>query len=107
MSGVANRGTFIEWTNGKPKLDLMKNSYTDSLISLSAALAMAGSNSRIKYDNHVADIKAEDSVIAKFNMKQIPLRRIVGIKFDNISAGKYFALLNRTQRNPGRKKERR
>ena len=87
---------------GNQNCGLMKNSYPDSLISLSAALAMAGSNPRFKYDNHVAGIKAKDSVILKFNLKQIPLMGRVGIKFDNISAGKYFALINRTQRNPGK-----
>ncbi|MEO7923280.1 MAG: hypothetical protein ABIR30_06335 [Chitinophagaceae bacterium] len=73
----------------------MKNSYPDSLITLSAALAMASSTPVNKYDKDMADIKQKESTFLKFNTKQPGL----GIKFDNISAGKYFALINQTQRH--------
>ncbi len=80
----------------------MKSSYPDSLIALSAALVKACSLPANKYDNDVADIKGEDSTTLKFNMKQSRLKRRVGIKFDNISAGKYYALIHKTQQRPGK-----
>jgi hypothetical protein len=80
----------------------MKHSYPDSLIALSAALMKACSAPVDKYDNDVADIKGEGSTTLKFNMKQRRLKRRVGIKFDNISAGKYYALIHRTQQRPGK-----
>ena len=104
MPGNQRRGTFNGTMNENQSCELMKNSYPDSLITLSAALAMAGSCPVSKYDNHVAGIKGKDSINLKFNTKQTRATGIVGIKFDNISAGKYFALINRTQRYPGKEK---
>jgi hypothetical protein len=80
----------------------MKYSYPGSLIALSAAFMKACSVPARKYDNDVADIEAKDSRTLKFNIKDTPLKTRVGIKFDNISAGKYFALIHRTQQQPGK-----
>jgi len=47
-----------------------------------------------KYYNQIANIKARNSVFLKFNTNHHSLNGRVGIKFDNISAGKYFVLIH-------------
>jgi hypothetical protein len=80
----------------------MKYSYPGSLIALSAALMKACSASTNKYDNDVAGITSVNSTTLKFNMKETQLKIRVVIKFDTISAGKYYALIHRTQQRPGK-----
>ena len=76
----------------------MKYSYPASLITLSAAIAQACSLRINKYDNPVAHITSKGSAILKLNINNHQPDQRVGIKFDNISAGKYFVLLRSIQR---------
>ena len=78
--------------------ELMKYSYPASLITLSAAIAQACSLHINKYDNAVAYLASKDSTFVQLNINNHQPDQRVGIKFDNISAGKYFVLLRSIQR---------
>ena len=51
-----------------------------------------------KYDNAVACPASKDSTFVQLNINNHQPGQRVGIKFDNISAGKYFVLLRSIQR---------
>ncbi len=76
----------------------MKYSYPASLITLSAAIAQACSLHINKYDNAVTSAASKDSTFVELNINNQQFGKRVGIKFDNISAGKYFVLLRSIQR---------
>lgn len=71
----------------------MKNSYPDSLISLTSAVTTAFLliQQRHNRKNHML------ARFFKLNRKQKQIKPGVGIKFDNISARKYFVLIQTTQ----------
>jgi hypothetical protein len=75
----------------------MKYSYTDSLLTLAASVTQACSLHINKKNNAVAYITAEGST-DQFETITYPHKCRVGIKFDNISARKYFVLIHTTQR---------
>ncbi len=75
----------------------MKYSYPDSLITLAAAVTQACSLHTNKNDNPIAPITCKGSTFFKFDTNNHNNKNRVGIKFDNISAGKYFALLHTTK----------
>ena len=75
----------------------MKYSYTDSLITLTAAVTQACSL-HLNNNKAFAEIRGEGPSFLKLNTDKQQYYKRVGIKFDNISAGKYFELINRTQR---------
>lgn len=77
----------------------MKYSYPDSLITLAAAVTEACSLYRNKNTKPGAGIAIKDSTIFRLNTNILHSNSRVGINFDNISAGKYFVLINRTQRH--------
>lgn len=77
----------------------MKYSYPDSLITLAAAVTQACSLYVNKNNNPVAAITSKGSTLLKLNTNNQLRHNRVGIKFDNISAGKYFVLINKTQRH--------
>ena len=72
----------------------MNYSYPDSLVTLAAAVAQACSF----HDNPVKQTLSGDSKFLKLNTNNLHHCGGVGIKFDNISAGKYFALIHAVQR---------
>ena len=72
----------------------MKYSYPDSLITLAAAVTQACSLHINKHESLVAPITSKDSAFLKLNTQNHNNCDRVGIKFDNISAGKYFALIH-------------
>jgi hypothetical protein len=75
----------------------MKNTYPASLISLTAAVTEACLFYTKKQWCVVKRKKRKVSGYLKLNDKQTRLKPIVGIKFDNILARKYFALIHSTQ----------
>ena len=83
----------IEYQN----CEIMQYSYPASLITLSAAIAQACSLHINKYDNAVACPEGKDSTFVQLNINNHQPDQRVGIKFDNISAGKYFVLLRSIQ----------
>lgn len=78
----------------------MKYSYTDSLISLVAAFAGTHKGSINSYTDAVASINRKSSTGPKLNSTIHSKNGIVGIKFDNNSARKYFALIHRSRQPP-------
>ena len=76
----------------------MKNSYPDSLIALSVAITQACSLHINKNNNPVACITIKNST-EQFDTITYPHNNRVGIKFDNISARKYFVLIHTTQQH--------
>jgi hypothetical protein len=91
-----NRTTFISWNKQKPELCLMKNSYPASLITVASAITEAclHAKKQLGLGNRK---KSRVSRFLKLNDKETDLKSGVGIKFDNISARKYFVLLQSTQ----------
>jgi hypothetical protein len=82
------------------KLRFMVYSYTGSLISVAAAVAEACS---LYPKKNFSGVKREKSGLRKFlklKDKFLRSKNRVGIKFDNISARKYFALIHSTQQFP-------
>ena len=77
----------------------MKYSYSDALITLVAAVTEACSVYRNKNSKPLAGIATKDPGIFRLNTNILHSNSRVGINFDNISAGKYFVLINRTQRH--------
>ena len=78
----------------------MKYSYPDSMITLAAAITEA-SILRAKRGRKQSSSKTRmGKRFLRFNDKQTTVNRIVGIKFDNILARKYFVLIQSTQANP-------
>lgn len=77
----------------------MKYSYPDSLITLTAAVTQACSLYINKNNKSVAAITSKGSTFRKLITTNQLSNNRVGIKFDNISAGKYFVLINKTQRH--------
>ena len=77
----------------------MKYSYPDSLITLAAAVTQACSLYVNKSNKPVASKTRKDSTLLKLITTNQFSDNRVGIKFDNISAGKYFILINKTQRH--------
>jgi hypothetical protein len=77
----------------------MNYSYPDSLVTLAAAVAQACSLHNKNHDNPVTQIVSEDSTFLKLNTNNLQHCGRVGIKFDNISAGKYFALIRTVQQH--------
>jgi hypothetical protein len=75
----------------------MKYSYTDSLITLASSVTQACSLHINKRNNAVAYRTINNST-EQFNTITYPHNSRVGIKFDNISARKYFVLIHTTQR---------
>jgi hypothetical protein len=75
----------------------MKYSYPDSLITLTAAVTLACSQAINKYATGVSVIKNNSSMFLKGVTNNYKGRTLVGIKFDNISAGKYFVLIHTSQ----------
>ena len=75
----------------------MKNSYPDSLITLTAAVTLACSQAI--NDNGVSGIKTKGSMFQNVVTNNYKGRAGVGIKFDNISAGKYFVLIRTAQQH--------
>ncbi len=75
----------------------MKNSYPDSLITLAAAFTQACSLLIIRNENPVAQVKTGVSTIHKSAIKNYKNDTTVGIKFDTMSARKYFVLIHTTQ----------
>ena len=75
----------------------MKYSYADSLITLAASVTQACSLYINKRNNAVAYRTIKNST-EQFNIITYPHNSRVGIKFDNISARKYFVLIHTTQR---------
>ena len=73
----------------------MNYSYPDSLVTLAAAVAQACSF----HDNPVKQTLSGDSKFLKLNTNNLHHCGGVGIKFDNISAGKYFALIRTVQQH--------
>jgi len=76
----------------------MKSSYTNSLITLAAAVAQASSIQQSKQKNGGAFITCNDSASQKLNTNNKTGINRVGIKFDNISAIKYFILIRSLQK---------
>ena len=74
----------------------MKNSYPDSLITVTAAVTEA-CLLHAKKQSVAKALKTKVSGFLKLNDKQTSLKTGVGIKFDNILARKYFALIHSTQ----------
>lgn len=77
----------------------MKYSYPDSLITLAAAITQACSLHTNKNNKPGTHITSKDSAFLKLNTNNHNSNNRVGIKFDNISAGKYFVLIHVTQRH--------
>ena len=77
----------------------MKYSYPDSLITLAAAVTQACSLYVNKNNKPVAAITRKDSSFLKLITNNQLRHNRVGIKFDNISAGKYFILINKTHQH--------
>jgi|CXWL01.1.fsa_nt_gi hypothetical protein len=75
----------------------MKYSYPDSLITLAAAMAQACSLHTNKNNRPGKRITSKDSALLKLNTNNHNSNNRVGIKFDNISAGKYFVLIHAAQ----------
>ena len=75
----------------------MKYSYPDSLITLAAAVTLACAQNFNKYDNEVSVITTNGSMFLKVVTNNYKGRIGLGIKFDNISAGKYFVLIHTAQ----------
>lgn len=75
----------------------MKYSYADSLITLAASVTQACSLRINKKNNAVAYIAIKKST-EQIDTITYPHNSRVGIKFDNILARKYFALIHTTQR---------
>ena len=75
----------------------MKYSYPDSLITLTAAVTHACTQAINKYDKGVSVIKNKGSMFLKVVTNNYKDRSGVGIKFDNILARKYFALIHTAQ----------
>jgi len=76
----------------------MKYSYPDSLITLAAAVTQACPLHINNKTNSVGSVGCNDSTFLKLNTNNLYNNSRVGINFDNILAGKYFVLINRTQR---------
>ncbi|MCY7311593.1 MAG: hypothetical protein LH619_12500 [Chitinophagaceae bacterium] len=74
----------------------MKNVYPDSQIALAAAITQACFLHINKNDNPVAYITIKNST-EQFDTITYPHNNRAGIKFDNISARKYFVLIHTTQ----------
>lgn len=77
----------------------MKSSYTDSLITVAAAVAQACSLQINRQKNIDAPLTCKDPSILKLKTANNPGENRVGIKFDNISAIKYFILIRSLQQH--------
>ncbi len=77
----------------------MKYSYSDSLITLAAAVTQACSLYTKTNNKRIAGKKNKSSAFLKLITHNQQRKNRVGIKFDNISAGKYFVLIHKTQRH--------
>jgi hypothetical protein len=73
---------------------LMNNSSTSSQIALASAAAQASFLYKQVQPEHVLSFSRKNSTFSKFNIKNAHKLRPVGIKFDNNSARKYFALIH-------------
>jgi hypothetical protein len=73
----------------------MINSYPASLITVTAAFIQARLLHMKKDLNRATHKKSK---VLKLNDKQTDFKSIVGIKFDNILPGKYFALIQSAQK---------
>ncbi len=73
----------------------MKNAYPDSLITLAAAITQA--SSIYKHNDEIAErpVKTGVSTIHQLTIDNTT----IGIKFDTMSARKYFVLIYTTQQN--------
>lgn len=76
----------------------MKYFYPASMIDTDAAFEETCSRRINKYDSPVANRTKGNSTFLKLNIKNHEEANIVGIKFDNILARKYFALIHYLQR---------
>jgi len=81
----------------------MKSSYTDSLITVAAAVAHACSLQPNKQMIKEDSITCKGPASQKLNTTNKTSSHRVGIKFDNISAIKYFILIRSLQQNTGEK----
>ncbi len=75
----------------------MKYSYSDSLITMAAAIAQACSLYINRNDNSVAPVTSKASTFLQLDINNGNNSNTVGIKFDNLSARKYFVLIHTTQ----------
>lgn len=78
----------------------MKYSYPDSLIAVASAITRACSLYTNRNNKPVKQKSKKDYKFLKLNDKLTNPDSRVGIKFDNISAIKYFALIHKTQLHP-------
>ncbi len=77
----------------------MKYSYSDSLITLAAAVTQACSLNINMHHKTAVGKKSESSLFLNLITHNQQHKNRVGIKFDNISAGKYFVLIHQAQRH--------
>jgi hypothetical protein len=74
----------------------MKYPYNNALVTMAAAITHACLQA-IRNDNSVTALISRTSTPARLIITNLYKSNILGIKFDNISAGKYFALIHTLQ----------
>jgi hypothetical protein len=83
----------------------MKYPNNNSLVTMAAAITHACLQA-IRNDNSVTSLISRTSTPTQLNNTNQYKSNILGIKFDNISAGKYFALIHTLQQQTAMNKAR-